>query len=201
MQNTRQQIIDYLKSQRTATVAALSLALEMTRPNIRHHLALLREQGLVKIAGQQADGGRGRPTLVYMLASVANQDGLIQLVRALLDEINAEKYEKSRAEKLKRLAQQLFGQELSSDSPITIRLNQSMQRLNELHYQAHWEAHADGPQIILGQCPYAAIIQQHPELCQLDTFLVETMTGRPARQVEKMAPHPEGPHTCRFLIG
>lgn len=201
MQNTRQQIIDYLISQRTATVAALSQALDMTRPNIRHHLALLEEQGLVKIAGQNADGGRGRPTLIYMLATSSNQDGLMQLIGALLDEINGEKNEKSRAEKLKRLAQQLHGQDISGNSPITIRLNKSVQRLNELHYQAHWEAHADGPQIILGQCPYAAIIQQHPELCEMDTFLVEISTGRPARQVEKIAPHPAGPHSCRFLIG
>lgn len=201
MQNTRQEIIIYLKNQRTATVAALSQALGMTRPNIRHHLALLQEQGLIKIVGEQAGGGRGRPALIYMLTPSAYQEGLHHLVDALLDEINTEENEKIRAKKLKKLAKRMQKTAISPDQAITMRLNNAVQRLNELHYQAHWEAHAEGPQIIFRQCPYAAIIQHHPELCKMDQFMVEALTGMPARQVEKIASKPEGPHSCRFVIG
>lgn len=201
MQNTRQEIIDYLKRRRSATVAALSQALAMTRPNIRHHLDLLQEQGLLQLAGERPVNGRGRPTLVYMLAPAAGQDGLPQLVQALLDEINAEENENRRSDKLKRLAERLYRGPAPNDQPVTSRLNHAVKQLEQLHYEAHWEAHAEGPQVILGQCPYAAIIQHHPELCQMDRHLVEGLTGRPAEQVEKITYKPEGPHTCRFVIG
>ena len=59
MQNTRQEIIDYLKERRTATVAALSQALAYDPPQ---HPAppddLLQEQGLVKACRQ---AGRMHP--------------------------------------------------------------------------------------------------------------------------------------------
>jgi predicted ArsR family transcriptional regulator len=200
MSDTRQDILDYLQRYHTATVEEFSRVLSLTRPNIRHHLNLLIGQGMVKEAGQIPPGGRGRPTLVYMLVPSAQREGMEQMVSALLDEVNAEKNDNARQQRLHNLAARLQRDEVDPGQSTTLRLNAAVQRLNQLHYQAHWEARATGPQVILGQCPYAAILPHHPELCQIDRYLIEDMGGRPVKQVEKIAAKPEGPHMCRFVV-
>jgi predicted ArsR family transcriptional regulator len=75
-----------------------------------------------------------------------------------------------------------------------------MQRLNELNYQAHWEARADSPIIILGKCPYAPIIDQYPELCVMDKHLLETLLDVNVDQIMKIDRQPEGPQHCLFAI-
>jgi hypothetical protein len=63
-----------------------------------------------------------------------------------------------------------------------------------MNYQARWEAGAEGPRIIFGLCPYAAIIEKHPELCRMDTALLGKMLGREAEQRLKLAP------VCMFML-
>ena len=61
-----------------------------------------------------------------------------------------------------------------------------IEKLNEMHYQSRWEAGADGPRVIFGRCPYAAVIEGHPELCQMDANLLENMFGREVRQLGRI---------------
>jgi predicted ArsR family transcriptional regulator len=48
-----------------------------------------------------------------------------------------------------------------------------------MNYHARWEAGAEGPRILFGHCPYAAIVGKHPELCEMDVSLVSQLTARP----------------------
>jgi predicted ArsR family transcriptional regulator len=73
--------------------------------------------------------------------------------------------------------------------------------LNELEYQARWEAHARSPRIILGNCPYKGIIEEHPELCQMDVYLLENLTGEKAAQLSKLEKTPQGLPVCAFAVG
>jgi hypothetical protein len=72
--------------------------------------------------------------------------------------------------------------------------------LNEIHYQSRWEAGAEGPRILFAHCPYAAIIDKHPELCQMDGFLLGEEIGVDARQLAKIDQKPGGITHCIFLI-
>jgi predicted ArsR family transcriptional regulator len=72
--------------------------------------------------------------------------------------------------------------------------------LNELQYQARWEASAWGPRLILGHCPYAAIVSDHPELCRMDAFLLETKIGKPVEQTGKLQINDTGLPFCTFLM-
>ncbi len=80
-------------------------------------------------------------------------------------------------------------------------LTAAVQQLNRLGYQARWEAHASAPRLVLGHCPYAAIIAAHPELCQMDAALLEKLARSPATQAEKLAPDNQGLLHCVFLMG
>ena len=72
-----------------------------------------------------------------------------------------------------------------ASQPMTKRLALLIEKLNEMHYQAHWEAGADGPRVIFGRCPFAKIIENHPELCKMDTAMLEMSLARPVAQFSK----------------
>ncbi len=200
MQNTRQRIMNYLETHNQATVVELSQVLNMTQANIRHHLSILRKEGRVEIVGHNQPPGRGRPNFLYMPTHQAQKHSLNILATLLLDEIQSISSTKKRESRIKQLAEQLATNGKIRGRSITIRLGESMQRMNALNYQAHWEARADSPIIVLGKCPYAPIIDQYPELCVMDKYILETMLDLNVDQISKITRKPEGSKHCLFAI-
>jgi predicted ArsR family transcriptional regulator len=200
MQSTRARILEYLESNHAISAVALSRALSMTAANARHHLAVLEEQGLVEVAGQKENGGRGRPTLQYMLSKKRQKHNLDHLAGALFAQTVGKREGKGREKRLKALATRMTADAQEPNGSITHRLVTSVSHLNERNYQSHWEARAEGPRIILGQCPYAAIIDEHPELCCMDKYILENLLDAPVEQTAKIAHRPEGPNACVFVV-
>ena len=200
MQNTRQRIISYLKNNHQATAPQLSLFLNMTQANIRHHLDVLQRDGYIQAIGQNKASGRGRPTQIFMLSKNVQDNALDQLASALLGEIRDNKNAYQRSQKLSKIAKNLAGIHPDQNKSITIQLSKAVQRLNDLNYKAHWEAHASAPQIFLGRCPFAQIINRHPELCQMDAALLKHLTGADFVQLEKISRAQQGPMHCRFIL-
>jgi predicted ArsR family transcriptional regulator len=204
MKSTRQRLLDLLEKQQTATASELSRALQVTEADVRHHLAALRRAGTV--ASLEEDGqagrpaGRGRPARRYRLAERALEDNYEALAGALLDEVLAREAAEARTTFLKRIAARLAGG-AQPEGSLAKRLVQAAQRLNELHYQARWEARPGAPQVTLGRCPYAALLPEHPELCQMDAALLEALLGAPVIQTEKLARDARGATYCRFAVG
>ena len=92
-----------------------------------------------------------------------------------------------------------LGQRLGRDAPakgasFARRLASVAEQLSRLHYDAHWEAGAEGPRMILGRCPYAAIIERHPELCQADAAMLGALLESGVEQRSKLQP------VCIFLV-
>ena len=84
------------------------------------------------------------------------------------------------------LGKRIAGEGAASGQPLMRRLVSVVERLNTMHYQARWEAGAAGPRIILGHCPYSAVIQDHPELCQMDLALLGELLAGELRQTAKL---------------
>jgi predicted ArsR family transcriptional regulator len=197
---TRERILDYLRKQQTASVRELSRAMVMTGANIRHHLAVLESNGLIEVVRQYREG-RGRPVNVYGLSRRVLGDGFEQLAGATLKVWLNNAPVEVREAGLKALAVKLVGTtKLDLEILLPRRLTRAVELLNELHYQARWEAGADGPHIILGYCPYSAIIAEHPELCRMDAFLLEQRTGLPVDQTVKLQTGAKGYPFCIFRI-
>ena len=178
----------------------------MTPANARHHLAILEEQGLVEVAGQRSEKTRGRPAQLYRLSEQAIGDNLDQLASALLHELISGVTADERKEILQRVANRMRGDPILEDAQkpaaqLAQRLYQAIQRLNELKYQARWEAHSDGPRVVLGHCPYAAILPEHPMICQLDRQLLEEFLELPVKQTARLASDARGATYCMFVIG
>ena len=197
---TRLRILDYLRKHQTASVRELSRALAMTGANIRHHLAVLESSDLIEFISQRSEG-RGRPVNVYSLSRRVLGDGLDELARAMLNVWLRNATEPARDAGLRSLALCLGGVNIpEQDTPLTHRLPQLVDRLNELHYQARWEAGMNGPAIILGHCPYAAIIASTPELCRMDAFLLEQWTGLAVEQTARLQTGGKGYPVCGFRV-
>jgi len=198
--NTRTRILEYLRKQQTASVHDLSRALGMTGANIRHHLSFLESTGLVEPVSERREG-RGRPVRFYGLSRRVIGDGLQDLAKALLDVFVKSSTADMQEAGMQSLALSLGSKAASPSEPLlTHRLAQTIDLLNKLHYQAHWEAGADGPHIILGLCPYSAIIGAYPELCRMDAFLLEQQAGRPVEQAAKLQPSTGGYPYCLFKL-
>lgn len=195
MQETRQGILDYLRTNHQATPGELSRNLQVTAANIRNHLGILQEQGLVEVVGQSVPSGRGRPRQLYALNSSAKANNLAQLTRALLECIAPDQ-----EEILRNVARTLAGESLALHPNPTQRLYQAVQRLNALNYNARWEARLGGPRVMLEHCPYAPILNQHPELCQMDGYLVERLTGLDVQQTARIEQSSTGPKACIFSV-
>ena len=175
MITARQKVLAHLKKTRSASAREIARALDMSTPNVRHHLGVLVSDGRVEVNAVYQHGGRGRPEKVYSLSQAALGDNLSVLAGALLDEkINLEAIGERIA-----LSQGLVG---LANQPMPKRLSALVDKLNEMHYQARWEAGAEGPRVILGRCPYAKVIDAHPELCKMELALLEKAIGRPVLQ-------------------
>ena len=201
MTNTRQHILDHLQAKRFATATEISHALQMTSANVRHHLSILLDEGVVEIAGQRPSSGRGRPTQLFTLTQQAQQHNLDGLASALMCEFVDARSPEGGSSQLLRIAKRLKGEAQKSSPNLTQRLYQAVQRLNELHYQARWEAHAQAPQLILSHCPFAAILPEHPELCKMDAFLIEDLVQVKATQSAKLRQDSRGATYCMFIVG
>lgn len=127
----------------------------------------------------KARDGRGRPEKLYSLSQSALGDNLSVLADALLREkFNAEKIGK-RIVQSQGLAGPAAGQ------PMAKGLVTLVEKLNQMHYQARWEAGAEGPRVIFGRCPYSKVIDEHPELCKMDAALLQAALARPVIQLAR----------------
>ncbi|QYK50488.1 MAG: helix-turn-helix domain-containing protein [Anaerolineales bacterium] len=191
MQSTRQSILDYLASRGSASAQQMAQAFGMSTQNLRRHLRILEQRGLIAVS-QPAASGRGRPQLTYSLTAQAQPDHLAGLSSALLSGL--------RPASLRPLAQRLLGGAPRAARNTSQRLVAAMRQLEPMGYRPRWEARPGGPQVVLGHCPFAAIIDQHPELCQVDAHMLEELLGTDAEQASKLQPGPQGTLQCVFRI-
>lgn len=183
MTTARQNVLAHLKKTRSASAREIARALDMSAPNVRHHLSVLVSDGRVEVNAIYQHGGRGRPEKVYSLSQAALGDNLSVLADALLAEAGSTLRQGSgQGLNVESLANRMLDFSQFTNLPIPKRLPLLVDKLNEMHYQARWEAGAEGPRVILGRCPYAKVIDAHPELCKMEVALLEKAIGRPVLQ-------------------
>lgn len=192
----RQKILAFLKKQNIATATEISAALRVTPANVRHHLSLLEADGLVEVASLRGQGQRGRPQKVYRLGDAVLGDNLAPLADALLGQVSPEQVESM----LQALGRALAGPLPERSTPLMRRLALTVERLNAMRYHARWEAHSTGPRIVLGHCPYAAVIEGHPELCRMDAILLQMLLGVSVEQLAKLERTEMGNVYCIFRL-
>lgn len=201
MKTTRQRLLDNLHTKRIASAIEISHALQMTPANVRHHLSILLAEGIVELAGQRPARGRGRPTKLYIPTRQAQRHNLNGLASAMLTEFTGKLTGGEKAAALRRIAKRLAGEVGEPSRNLTQRLYQAVILLNGLHYHSRWEAHVEAPYVILDHCPFSTILPDHPELCQLDAYLLESLLRVDVGQTDKLAKDTSGTTYCKFMVG
>jgi len=192
MVTARHKVLAYLMKTRTASPREIARALKMSTATVRHHLRVLVFDGRLALTSIQRGEGKGRPEKVYTVPRSALGDNLSALIEALLVEADS-------SIPMEALAKRLAGETDLKGQAVAKRLNLVVEKLNQMNYHARWEAGFGGPRIILGHCPYAAIISRHPELCKMDKALLQELMGQSAEQLTKIGR--DGSLTCVFAIG
>jgi DeoR family suf operon transcriptional repressor len=196
MTTARQKILAYFAKSRTASTREISRALKMSAATVRHHLRVLASDGRLEMSAVRGRDVRGRPEKIYSLPPAALGDNLAALSDALLTETGQWVQVEALAG---YLARRLAGEASFANQPLAKRLNLTVEKLNQMNYHARWEAGLEGPRIIFGHCPYAAILEKHPELCRMDQAMLKELTGLPARQISRTGK--EGSSVCVFVMG
>ena len=192
MVTARQKVLAYLTKTRSASPREIARALKMSAATVRHHLRLMVADGRLEISFVRAREGRGRPEKVYSLPRAALGDNLSALGDAVLIEAGA-------SISMEAVAKRLAGDSDFSNQPIAKRLSLTVEKLNAMNYHPRWEAGPHGPRLIFDHCPYAAIIDQHPQLCQMDEMLLKELMGDEAAQMFKIGK--DGSAICLFALG
>jgi predicted ArsR family transcriptional regulator len=197
LKSTRQQILDLLSKQDQVNAAEISRALSVTQADVRYHLSRMVEEGLILTEKPKYSGRRGRPARRYSLALKSKRDNFDILIRALLRSLQEQYTEQEKGQLLMNIAGQIPG-EFKPGGSLGKRLVQAVDQLNLQNYQARWEAHADAARVMFDRCPFAALRPEFPELCVLDTNLLENFLDENVSQVETSAFLADG--FCQFNI-
>jgi predicted ArsR family transcriptional regulator len=192
MTTVRQKVLAYLIKSRAASSREIARALGLSAATVRHHLRVLVADGRLEMASARRRDGRGRPEKVYSLPRATLGDNLSALSDALLTEAGS-------GVRMEALAIHLAGESNFASQPLAKRLNLTVEKLNQMNYHARWEAGSEGPRLIFSHCPYAAILEKHPELCRMDEALLAEWMGGSAVQVFRTGK--EGSSVCVFMVG
>lgn len=188
----RQKVLAYLTKNRTASAREISRALKMSAATVRHHLRVMTTDGRLEMSFVRGREGRGRPEKVFSLPSAALGNNLAMLSDAVMDEAGP-------TIRMEALARRLAGETSYSNQPMAKRLSLTIDKLSSMNYHARWEAGPQGPRLIFGHCPYAAIIDRHPELCRMDESLLQELMGDSATQLFRIGK--DGSSMCVFALG
>jgi predicted ArsR family transcriptional regulator len=202
MPTFKQRILENIARERAVTVPELSKLLGISKPAVQYHIRNLLQAGEIEPANAgEAPTLQGRPMKHYRVSQTRRPDNLEHLADVLLRQLfpgNGDTPQIS--EKLKQIAALLAGDAPHSDQPLIRRIEHCMARLTEFNYNPHWEVARDGSLIHLRNCPYACLLASHPELCQLDHHLIETLLGVPVQISHLRRDRPDAEKVCEFVF-
>ncbi|MBX7111174.1 MAG: winged helix-turn-helix transcriptional regulator [Dehalococcoidia bacterium] len=186
MQATRQQILDYLRLHRDASVKDLGRLLGLTATGVRQHLNILEQEGLVTSFEQR--GKVGRPPLRYALTSLGDATFPKQydaLANALIDEVRACYGSQGLQQIVRGAASRLATADDGTETPVEgspdTRINAIVDLLRSRGVVADWER--DGEAFLLHErtCPYPEVARRNSVACAMDVAQVRQLTGMDAK--------------------
>lgn len=201
MQETRLQIIEYLKEQGRAGVQDLADTTGLTSMTIRHHLTVLESEGL--IASEKERGHVGRPRHVYYVTERALSlfpERYEDLAGRLLQGLKAVGAKREISQVLQGMGDSIAGdyREDVAGKPFEERLDTLIDALGDEGFLASWEKGENGEYTLTEySCPYFLVGQEHPEICQIDWRVITTILDAPVKRETCML---HGDPTCKFHI-
>ncbi|MCP4536870.1 MAG: ArsR family transcriptional regulator [Chloroflexi bacterium] len=202
MQATRERILSILKERGQATVDELSQELELTAVTVRHHIDILRSEGLVAAPQARRRKAPGRPKHIFMLtekASALFPKRYTHLISQILGEVRAQFPPDQIDQMVQRIGERIANQaDISGENDFQDRLIATVEFLDELGYMAQWEQSDDGNySLCIANCPYEGVSKQEREVCAIDQAMLTHLLGVP---LEHGASAAKGDRQCTYTI-
>jgi len=202
MQATRQRILEILKDRNTATVEELARDLGLTPVTIRHHLDILRSEGLVQAPQVKRRDTPGRPQHVYGLTEAAdayfpkNYAGFTDMMlREMRDQVEPERMRSILNGVATRMATKVPAPALNETVPQ--RMERVVKFLNGQGYEASWETTEGGCLLHARNCPYHDVARENVEPCVMDASMITQLTGVAPQRVQWAF---SGSSRCTYFI-
>jgi predicted ArsR family transcriptional regulator len=194
--STRGRIITLLRRS-SRTVDELAQALDLTHTAVRAHLAALERDGLVQQRSERR--GSGKPSSVYDLTPAAEYlfpKAYGQLLYQLLDVLQGRMTPEEVETLLREVGRRMATEWKLPPGNLRVRLEAAVEVLNELGGLMERETEGETLCIRGYRCPFAAVVREHPEVCDLAETLLSELVGVPVQeQCERTGPVP-----CRFVL-
>ncbi len=198
--STRWAVIKALRGYGQASVSELAGAVGVKSVTIRHHLNSLQAEGLIEVEEQRQ--AVGRPVHLYRLSEKAERlfpqtyqllvDGLLDQIKATLPPAEVQRLIGALAGALADdLRHELAG------LPPDARRERLVEWLERRGLTARWRQSEDGLELVKYHCPYHAVGQRHPELCQIDEMLVGVVLDA---EVERATCLLSGDAACTLVL-
>jgi predicted ArsR family transcriptional regulator len=202
MQATRQRILSILKEHDQATVDELSQELGLTAVTVRHHLDILRGEGLVAAPVVHRRKSPGRPQYIYTLTEKSSNvfpKRYDQLSRLILGEVHARLSPDEVDQMMTHIGEQIASQAvLTDEGDFETRLGRVVEFLNRLGYMARWEHDTDGAYLLhIANCPYERVARQDHQICKIDYTLLTRLLGVAPERTQWAA---QGENQCAYAI-
>jgi predicted ArsR family transcriptional regulator len=186
MQRTRKLILDHINRHGASIVDDLAAAAGVVAVTVRAHLAVLEREGLV--VGQEVRTGRaGRPRIHYALTLRAQDvfpKGYDHLAGRLLETVGSDE---ARGNLIKE-AGTAWAASVAASVPSgnrEERLRAAVSALDETGCETEWHEEEEGRlQITLHNCPYPAVVERFPQLCDMERTFLEDLLQFPVTIVE-----------------
>jgi predicted ArsR family transcriptional regulator len=201
MQATRERIMNILKERGQVTVDELSYDLGLTAVTVRHHIDILRGEGLVAAPVARRRKAPGRPKHVYALtekASAMFPQRYSHLLSQILDEVRVRFSPGEVGQMMKRIGERMADQADLRATDFRARLAAAVEFLNSLGYMARWERGDDDDYLLyIVNCPYEQVSRQDHDICAMDVAMLTRLLGTAPRRITSAA---EGDHQCTYVI-
>ncbi|MCD4684583.1 MAG: ArsR family transcriptional regulator [Anaerolineae bacterium] len=206
MQQTRRHILEILKEHKEATIDEIVTALterigKITAVTVRHHLEILRGDGLVAAPSVRRRSKPGRPQYVYALTERAadhfpnNYQGLAM---GLLDQMKNELSPKQVGVILGGIAKDMVAQAMIPDGPLLVRMEHAIAFMKDSGYTVSYRQNGEGLILTVTNCPYEQVSCKNRELCTMDHNLIEGLVGLPIRRLACQLD--DGAEVCIYLV-
>ena len=180
----------------------LSAALDNLTPvTVRHHLDVMRTEGLIEPPVIRHRPSPGRPSYTYRLtprAEASFPHNLRTLTTLLLTEMKTTLNEQQVNVIFEGVADQMstLVEPPPPGETMEQRLSRVVEHLTEHGYMASWELMPEGYALHTCNCPYG-VADVHPELCNLDVRYISGLLGMVPHRLRHLA---QGDSTCSYLI-
>lgn len=198
MQATRQQILELLKRQGSATIEELARDLPVSSMCVRQHLLWLEVNGLV--ARSERRGGLGRPCHVYRLTDQGHAQFPNQyetLSHLLLDELRALDGSAKLTALAERIGRRLGSQQPALSGTLQERVAALTQQLAGQGRLVDWEPCDGHIAVHEYHCPFGAVARRNPELCAICRTSLAVALGTPVELAEQQA---LGAARCTYVV-